>query len=128
MEIIKAAAVGIAAVLMALQFKQTKSEYGMYITLAAGLLIFGMAVSCLGTVTEGIETIASLISVDSKYIAILLKVTGIAYLCEFSANLCRDSGYASVASQIEMAGKLSILVMSLPIVTALLETVNSFMQ
>ena len=115
---VKTAAVGIAAVLLALQFKQIKPEYGMYIGLAAGLLIFGMAVSHLGAVTEGIETIASLISVDSKYIAILLKVTGIAYIC----------GYSSVASQIELAGKLSILVMSLPVVTALLKTVNSFLQ
>ena len=128
MEMVKTAAVGIAAVLLALQFKQIKPEYGMYIGLAAGLLIFGMAVSHLGAVTEGIETIASLISVDSKYIAILLKVTGIAYICEFTANLCRDSGYSSVDYQIEFAVKLIILVMSLPVVTALLKTVNSFLQ
>lgn len=128
MGIVKAAAIGIAAVLLALQFKQVKSEYGTYLGLAAGLLIFGLAVSQISSVAAGIEKIAAMISVDSKYIMILMKVVGIAYICEFSANLCKDSGYSAVASQIEMAGKLSILVMSMPIVMALLETINSFLQ
>ena len=67
-------------------------------------------------------------SVDSKYIRLLIKVAGISYICEFSSSLCRDSGYSSVAAQIEMAGRLSILVMSMPVVMALLDTINSFLK
>ena len=63
----------------------------------------------LAAVTEGIETIASLISVDSKYIAILLKVTGIAYICEFTAkSVQRTAGYSSVASQIELGREIKV--------------------
>ena len=87
MEMVKTAAVGIAAVLLALQFKTDKT--GIWHVYRSGgrpsHLWHGGQPSC--AVTEGIETIASLISVDSKYIAILLKVTGIAYICEFTANL-----------------------------------------
>lgn len=125
---VKAAALGIAAVLLALQFKQMKAEYGIYIGLAAGLMIFGLALSKVAIVAEGIEKAASLMRVDSKYIRLLIKVAGIAYICEFSSALCCDSGYSSVASQIEMAGRLSILVMSMPIVMALLDTINSFLK
>lgn len=125
---VRAAAFGIAAVILALQFKQIKPEYGVYIGLAAGLVIFGVALSKVSVITEGIERAASLVSVDSKYIKLLIKVAGIAYICEFSSSLCRDSGSASVASQIEMAGKLTILVMSMPIVMALLDTIDSFLK
>lgn len=128
MEIVKAAALGISAVLLALQFKQIKEEYGIYIGLAAGLAIFGLALSKVSVVTEGIEKAAALMSVDSKYIRLLIKVAGISYICEFSSSLCRDSGYSSVAAQIEMAGRLSILVMSMPVVMALLDTINSFLK
>lgn len=128
MEIVKAAALGISAVLLALQFKQIKEEYGIYIGLAAGLAIFGLALSKVSVVAEGIEKTAALMSVDSKYIRLLIKVAGIAYICEFSSSLCRDSGYSSVAAQIEMAGRLSILVMSMPVVMALLDTINSFLK
>lgn len=128
MEIVKAAALGISAVLLALQFKQIKEEYGIYIGLAAGLAIFGLALSKVSVVAEGIEKAAALMSVDSKYIRLLIKVAGISYICEFSSSLCRDSGYSSVAAQIEMAGRLSILVMSMPVVMALLDTINSFLR
>lgn len=128
MDIVKAAALGVAAVLLALQFKQTKNEYGAYLSLAAGLIIFGYALSRLSIVVEAINKIAGFISIDSKYIMILMKVIGIAYICEFSANLCKDSGYSAVASQIEMAGKLSILVMSMPVIMSLLDTINSFLK
>lgn len=128
MEIVKAAALGISAVLLALQFKQIKEEYGIYIGLAAGLAIFGLALSKVSVVAEGIEKAAALMSVDSKYIRLLIKVAGISYICEFSSSLCRDSGYSSVAAQIEMAGRLSILVMSMPVVMALLNTINSFLK
>jgi len=128
LEIVKAAALGISAVLLALQFKQIKEEYGIYIGLAAGLAIFGLALSKVSVVAEGIEKAAALMSVDSKYIRLLIKVAGISYICEFSSSLCRDSGYSSVAAQIEMAGRLSILVMSMPVVMALLDTINSFLR
>lgn len=128
MGIFKAVTVGICAVLLALQFKQKQPEYGTYLSLAAGVIILGLAVSQLSVVVEAIHTIADLISIDQKYIVILLKVIGVAYICEFGANLCKDSGYSSVASQIEIAGKIGILVMSLPIIMSLLDTIQSFLQ
>lgn len=128
MEMVKVAAMGIGAVLLALQFKQVRAEYGIYIGLAAGFIIFGFALTKVVVVVQGIEKAAALMSVDSKYIRLLIKAAGIAYICEFSSSLCRDSGCSSVASQIEMAGRLTILVLSMPVITALLDTINSFLK
>lgn len=126
MGIFKIAAIGVAASLLALWLKKDKPEYGIYLSLAAGIMIFGLITSQLQTVSTAISDIAEYISIDKKYITILLKVIGIAYICEVSANLCKDSGYASIASWIELAGKISILVMSLPIMMSLLDIIESF--
>ena len=53
---------------------------------------------------------------------------GIDYLCEFESNICKDIGYQSVAGHVELAGKLTILVMSMPIIMSLLDTVQGFLQ
>jgi len=128
MGIAKVAIIGITAAILALQFKGIKGEYGSYISLAAGIIIFGFAISKLEIIIEGISTLSQYISVNKDYIGVLVKVIGISYICEFASNLCKDAGYSAIASQIEMVGKLSILVMSMPILMSLLETVDSFLQ
>ena len=80
----------------------------------------------LETIFSGLETIRQYLMVNSAYIGIILKVVGIAYISEFSANLCKDAGYGGIASQIEMFGKLSILAMSLPVLTTLLTVIEEF--
>ena len=63
---------------------------------------------------------------DTSRISFDLKVIGITYICEFCANLCRDAGYGSIAGQIELSGKLSVLMLGLPILLTLLETLKSY--
>ena len=65
---------------------------------------------------------------DSKYVAVLLKMIGITYVAEFSSNLCKDAGYQAAAGQIEMFAKLSILALSMPVLLALLETISQFLS
>ena len=126
MSIFKVAALGIVAVIMALQFKQMKGEYASIISLAAGCMIFVLAVDKLEVIVDGIKTISSYITINTQYLSVLIKVIGVAYICEFSSSICKDAGFSAIASQIEMVGKLTILVMSMPILLSLLDTVNSF--
>lgn len=128
MGIFRVAVLGVSAALLALWLKKDKPEYGLYISLAAGTIILGLAVSQLNIVIDTVSQIASYITIDKKYITILLRVIGIAYVCEFASNLCKDSGCGSIASQIELTGKISILVMSLPVMMSLLDTIESFLQ
>ena len=128
MSVFKIVLMGLAAVLLAMQVKQTKPEYGIYISIAVGVFVMAYAASQLTIITEGLQKIAACISVDMQYLTILFKVIGIAYLCEFASNICKDSGYQSVAGHVELAGKLTILVMSMPIIMSLLDTVQGFLQ
>lgn len=124
---IKIACIGLMAVFLALKLKTIHSEYALLTGIAACIVIFGFSVTKLEVIFSGIETIRQYLTVNGAYIGIILKVVGIAYISEFSANLCKDAGYGGIASQIEMFGKLSILVMSLPILTTLLTTIQEFM-
>ena len=90
----------------------------------------GSSSFCLPQVQKVIEVIRQIggfISINHQYIGILIKVIGVSYICEFSSSLCKDAGYSAIASQIEVAGKLTILVMSMPILMSLLDIVGSFL-
>lgn len=117
----------IVAVLLAVQLKGVKPEYSIYISFAAGVIIIFFGIRKLETVVDTITVIQSYIPLDTVYMGTLIKMIGITYLTEFSSGICKDTGYQSVAGQIEVFGKLSILAVSMPVVTALLETVRDLL-
>ena len=123
----KVAVLGIVAVIFALMFKQVKAEYAGFISLGTGMIIFLFILGKMDVVIETIESISGYIAMNGQYIAILIKVIGVAYLCEFSSSMCKDAGFSAIASQIEMAGKLTIIVMSMPILMSLLDTISGFL-
>ena len=121
---IKIAAAGMAAVLIAMIFRETKPQYGFYVVFGAGLLIFFHGFLKLERIAEAIEKLGETVTIEERYLQLLLKMLGISYVSEFAASLCKDSGYGSVAGQIELFGKLSILSLSMPVVLSLLETLG----
>ncbi len=124
---LQAAVIGIAGVLLALQIKQTKPEFAVYLSVATGVFLLLLAAQRLEIVVESVRLIQSSISIQSSYIQVLLKIIGITYISEFAADICRDAGYSTIAGQIGIFAKLSILAISMPIVTALLDTIHSFL-
>ncbi len=128
MDMIKIAMIGLAAVLLALQMKAGRKEYELLVTMGACLCILFFLISKLELVLGAINRMQEYIRIDSKYVAILMKMIGITYVAEFSSNLCKDAGYQAVAGQIEMFAKLSILVISMPVLLTLLETISQFLK
>lgn len=122
-----AAALGIVAVLLAVQFKGLKGEYGIYLSAAAGAVIFSYGLLKLETILEAARKIQEYINVNPVYLTVLVKMIGIAYIAEFASGICKDAGYSSIGAQIEIFGKLSILAVSMPVVLALLETMEGFL-
>jgi len=122
---IRIAAIGMIAVFLALQFKGGKQEYGLYLVLAAGLLIFASIIGELESVLKAIRGYLEPLAAAGPYLSILYKLIGIAYLAEFAAGLCKDAGYSSLAGQIELGGKLTMLVIGMPVVEAVLETMKN---
>ena len=109
---------GVAGVLLAVQFKSGKSEYGIF------LAVIGQ----LSVIVDALSVIGEYIRMDTAYISTLIKMIGITYVAEFSSGICKDAGYQTIAVQIEIFGKLMILVLSMPILTALLDTIREFLS
>ena len=127
MTMIQAAVTGILAVVLAVQIKTLRPEYSSYLILAAGVLIAGLGASRMDVILETMKTIGSYIHIQNVYLGTLLKMVGIAYIAEFASGICKDAGFSSLGMQVEMFGKLSIMVMSAPVLLALLETLQRFM-
>ena len=87
------------------------------------------SVLCSGAVLfckEQLASISAFITMDNQYYGLLFKMIGITYLCEFCSGICKDSGYQAIGSQIEIFGKISILLAGVPILMTLLETIQGF--
>ena len=127
MGILTVAGIGLVTVLIAGQLKVLKSEYSLYLSVAVMLLIFFYSAGRLGGILSVMEQIQTYFPVNEIYVRTLLKIVGVSYIAEFASHVCRDAGYGAVGSQIEIFGKLTVLAVSMPILTALLETLNDFL-
>ncbi len=128
MGIIQIACIGVMGTLLALQFKSGKNEYGIYLGIAVSLVLFFSMSKKLAVIVDTINTISGMIQVDKAYITAILKMLGVAYIAEFASGICRDAGYQTIASQIEIFAKLTILALSMPILKALLLTIQEFLS
>ena len=127
MGIIQIGAIGVLGAILAIQFKSGKSEYGIYISIALSVLIFFSIVGRLETIVQVIKSIGEQIQIKSTYIMALLKMLGVTYVAEFASAICKDAGYQTIAQQIEIFSKLTILALGMPILLALLETIHAFL-
>ena len=125
-EVVKVGIIGILGILTAIQFKAVKPEYSTYISVALALIIFGYVVQQLKTMLAGLSWIKDLFEGSGGYLAILLKVIGITYLCEFTSGVCKDAGYSSIATQVEIAGRILVLVASVPVLLSVISMIQNY--
>lgn len=127
MTMTQAGLLGVAGALLALWFHNEKKEYSICIGLAVSLLLFFCMLDKLEILMETVKKITGYIHIEGSYLKTLAKIIGVTYIAEFTAAICKDSGYSTMASQIEVFGKLTILVLSLPVMQALLQTIETFL-
>ena len=128
MIVFKIALIGIAGAVLTMVTKQFKPEYSTLVLFAVCLFLIGYLTSGLGEVLSFVQTLQKKIPISSAYIKILFKLLAIAYVCQIASNLCEDLGYRSISFRIEIVGKLSILLLSIPIIQSLLETVEHLLK
>lgn len=128
MGIIQIAMIGIGAVALALMVKQQKSEYALYLSLSAVVLILVFSMNRLQVVMETIRKIEQYTGIDAAMLKILVKLMGITYVSEFASGICKDAGFSAIGSQIEMFAKFSIMAVSVPVLLTLLETIEGLLS
>lgn len=124
MNITQIVAFGLVATFIIVLLKQYKSEYAIYASVIAGATLLIFAISKVGTIINLLENLVDTVGINKEFFKILLKITGIAYLIEFASNMCKDAGESAISSKIELAGKLLIVTLSIPIISTLVETIT----
>lgn len=123
MEIIKIIGIALIALIIVIMLKQYRPEYAIFISILTGILILFLVMDRLTGIINLIESIQDKFSINTQFIALLIKITGIAFLSEFAISVCKDSGEAAIASKIEIGSKIIIISMSVPIISSLLEII-----
>ncbi|MFH5778411.1 stage III sporulation protein AD [Heyndrickxia oleronia] len=117
--------VGIALIttFLALIIKEQKPNFAFLLVLFVGCAIFIYLVDQVYAIIRMVETIATNANVNTIYVKTILKIIGIAYIAEFASHISKDAGQGAMAAKVELAGKILILAMAIPILTVLIETV-----
>lgn len=123
MEIIKIIGIALIALVIIIMLKQYKPEYAIFISMLTGVLILLLVMDKLTGIINLIQSVQDKFNINMQFIAILIKITGIAFLSEFAVSICKDSGEAAIANKIELGSKIIIISMSIPIISSLLEII-----
>ena len=122
-EVIKIIGIGLIALILIIIIKQYRPEFALYISLVAGALILYFALDEIKNIIELLKQICEKSGINSKFLSILIKMTGIAFLSEFAISICKDAGECAIASKVELGSKAIIISMSVPIIYNLLEVI-----
>ncbi|TCW41193.1 stage III sporulation protein AD [Laceyella sacchari] len=123
MEIIQVVGLGLIATFLILIIKEQKPIFAFLLAAFVGVIIFISIAGKIAEVLGVLQSLAHQARVNDLFLETILKIIGIAYIAEFGAQVTRDAGQEAIASKIELAGKVLIMVMAIPIITVIIETV-----
>ena len=122
MDILQISVIAIVGIVTAIVLKGYKPEFSIFIIIALSFFLAAKGIGILSEVKAELELIQSFYQENQYYYRILFKIVGITYLCEFTSGICKDACYQSVSGQVELLGKMLILVSGMPVLLAIVET------
>lgn len=128
MNIIIIVSFGIISAVLSLVLKQYKPEYSMFISLAAGILIFISVIAAIEPIISYISELTENAGLSGIYAEVLLKSLAVCYLTQLACDCCRDAGETAIAGKIQIAGKVAVLLMALPIFKSITDIVGGMID
>lgn len=118
----------LAGLFASIILKKDKPEYATLVIILVSFFIAIRVLGVLGKAVEELKNWESILGGNAAYISLLLKLIGITYICEFAANLCKDSGYSALSSHIELFGKIAIMVAGFPMIRIMIDMLEGIMR
>jgi len=128
LDIAKVLAVCVVATVLIVLLRSQRPEIAIWLSIVTGVIVFASMLGPINYLVRTLTDLASRTRSGSVYFTTVLKVIGVAYLAGFGAEVCRDAGEGAIATKLEFAGKVLILVMALPVFVAVLETITRFLK
>lgn len=123
MDIVKIIGIGLISLIIIIILKQYKPEFAIYVSLLAGILIISLVIGRISGIIDILKSLANKTTINNEFLILLIKITGIAILTEYTVSICKDTGESAIASKVDFGGKIVIMSMSIPIISSLLETI-----
>ncbi|HLS52939.1 MAG TPA: stage III sporulation protein AD [Tissierellaceae bacterium] len=123
MEIFQVVGLGLVATTLIIVLRDHRPEFTIYISIVTGLIIFSMIMPHLSYVIDIMQDLSRKADIEIIYFSTILKIIGMAYVVEFGSQICRDAGENSIAMKIELAGKITIMILAIPILMALVDLI-----
>ena len=117
----------IIGVLLALKLKGISSPLYMYLSISISVFVLIYIIDQMSVVVDFLDDVTGGIGLETGYLQILIKIVGISYICEFTSNICKEAGFPAVAGQVEMSGKLTMMVLSMPVLFAIVDTITGIL-
>ncbi|WP_042223484.1 stage III sporulation protein AD [Oceanobacillus manasiensis] len=127
MDIVQIVTLGIVASILYIILKEINSSMAFFIILITGIIIFFSVIQQISSIFQLIQSLGTKANVEGMYMDTILKIIGIAYIAELGAGITKDAGLGSVAAKIELAGKIFILLLAVPIISAVIEAIIRFL-
>lgn len=128
MNILTVTGIGIVGTLLGIVIRQYKPEYNVFVSLATGIVLMSIIVTVISPITDAITAISGRTGISSEYITPLFKALAICYVTQLAADCCRDAGETAIAGKVELCGRIAILLVSLPLFNALVNTVTMLIR
>lgn len=126
MEILTIVVLALTGIITAVILKSYKPEFSFFIILFLAFLFFGWIVSIFQELWSSLDFLSVYYEENKFFYHILFKITGITYLCEFTSGVCKDAGYSSIATQVEIAGRILVLVASVPVLLSVISMIQNY--
>ena len=123
MEILRIVGLALLASIFIVLLRQQRPEIAIQLSLTAGVIIFMLIIGKIWNVLQILEELASRANINQFFLSTILRIVGVAYIAEFGAQVCRDAGENAVATRVEFAAKILVMVLAMPIIVAVLESV-----
>lgn len=121
MEIVKIVGLGLVATILIVIIKQQRPELALQLSIVVGAVIFTMMLGKINSVITFMQQLAQKSNISYFYMGTILKIIGVAYIAEFGAQICRDAGEGAIASKVEFAAKVIVIVLAIPIIAAVFD-------
>ncbi|MCK9222858.1 MAG: stage III sporulation protein AD [Limnochordia bacterium] len=122
-QLAKVIGLGVVVTLLMTFFKKQSSEYAVAANVAVVLVIFLFMLQPLGQVIELFRQLSHTAQMSDLYLGIVIRAIAMAYLAGLGAQVSKDAGSESIAGMIELAGKVMILILALPVVAGILDAI-----
>lgn len=120
--------IAITGAIISLLIKQQRPEFAILTSITTGIVLIFFALSAISDIIGVLENIFEKVSIDYKFIIIVIKIIGIAYACQFAQDICTDAGEKAIGTYISLAGKALIIIQAMPIMLSLLNLIIGILQ